>query len=71
MTRSRGYGKVNLLYSTYFIMVKTKWISPLAYAALTKRHKQAVYLDIRLGKIKSRKVKKTVVRIEVEAPVDK
>lgn len=47
----------------------TKWYTPKEYASLIGKSKVWVYMMIRLGKVKSRKVEKIVIRLEV-TPVD-
>ncbi len=44
------------------------WVSPLKYTTEVGKSKQHIYLQIRLGKLKSRKVTKTAQRLEIFVP---
>lgn len=49
-----------------------KWLSPTEYAKLVGRSRQWVYLQVQLGRLKSRKVvKKEVMEVALEEAVDK
>jgi hypothetical protein len=46
-------------------MKNDKWLTPHHYAAKIGKSRQWIYYLIRIGKIKSKKVKKEVIRLMV------
>ena len=54
-------------------MIKTKWISVPEYAKLKGKKMQWAYLQVQLGRVKSRKVRseRMVLEIAVNEEVDK
>ena len=48
-------------------MIKNKWLSVQDYAKLMGKKRQWAYLQIQLGRVKSRKAKKTIEILEIQA----
>lgn len=52
--------------------INMKWLSPQQYAELVGKSRQWVYLQVQLGRLKSRKVKKVeVMEVAYEAVDEK